>query len=107
MMTSLIFRWALDPYNGAINVILHELGSASKMGPTPADWLGRPTGRMFWMMVVAIFVSLPFSTYAILAGLQTIPEEVYEAGRVDGAALAHLHLDHTAAAASGSHRRER
>ena len=37
------------------------------------------------MMVVAIFVSLPFSTYALLAGLQTIPPELYEAARVDGA----------------------
>ena len=37
------------------------------------------------MMVVAIFVSLPFTTYALLAGLQTIPSEVYEAARVDGA----------------------
>ena len=37
------------------------------------------------MMVVAVFVSLPFTTYALLAGLQTIPDEVYEAARVDGA----------------------
>jgi multiple sugar transport system permease protein len=37
------------------------------------------------MMVVAVFVSLPFSTYALLAGLQTIPTELYEASRVDGA----------------------
>ena len=37
------------------------------------------------MMIVGIFVSLPFTTYAILAGLQTIPDEVYEASRVDGA----------------------
>jgi multiple sugar transport system permease protein len=36
------------------------------------------------MMVVAIFVSLPFTTYALLSGLQTIPAEVYEAARVDG-----------------------
>jgi multiple sugar transport system permease protein len=35
--------------------------------------------------VVAIFVSLPFSTYALLSGLQSIPHEVYEAARIDGA----------------------
>ena len=37
------------------------------------------------MIGVAVFVSLPFTTYTLLAGLQTIPGEVYEAARVDGA----------------------
>jgi multiple sugar transport system permease protein len=37
------------------------------------------------MMAVAVFVSLPFTIYALLAGLQNIPGEVYEAARVDGA----------------------
>jgi ABC-type sugar transport system permease subunit len=34
---------------------------------------------------VAIFVSLPFTTYVVLAGLQSIPSDIYEAARVDGA----------------------
>ena len=37
------------------------------------------------MIAVAVFVSVPFTTYALLAGLATIPAEVYEAARVDGA----------------------
>ena len=37
------------------------------------------------MIAVAVFVSLPFTTYVLLAGLQSIPGELYEAGRVDGA----------------------
>ena len=37
------------------------------------------------MMAVGIFVSLPFTTYVLLAGLASIPGEVYEAARVDGA----------------------
>ena len=58
------------------------------------------------MMVVAIFVSLPFTTYALLAGLQTIPTELYEAARVDGAIyLADISLDHASAAAAGVPRR--
>jgi multiple sugar transport system permease protein len=85
MMTALIFRWALDPYSGAINIILHALGIVHKMGSNEADWLGRPAWALFWMMIVAIFVSVPFTTYALLSGLQTVPEEVYEAARVDGA----------------------
>ncbi|MDE3131444.1 MAG: sugar ABC transporter permease [Acidobacteriota bacterium] len=84
LMTALIFRWALDPYSGAVNIILHALGLV-KLGSSTADWLGNPAWAMFWMMVVAIFVSLPFTTYALLSGLQTVPGEVYEAARVDGA----------------------
>jgi multiple sugar transport system permease protein len=84
-MTSLVFRWALDPNNGVINVFLHDLGIVKAFNSNQSDWLGRPTSAFIWMMVVAVFVSLPFSTYALLAGLQTIPQEVYEAARVDGA----------------------
>jgi multiple sugar transport system permease protein len=85
VMTSLIFRWALDPNSGVINVFLHDIGVLKAFGTNQADWLGRPHSAFIWMMVVAIFVSLPFSTYALLAGLQTIPHELYEAARVDGA----------------------
>jgi multiple sugar transport system permease protein len=84
VMTSLVFRWALDSNSGVINVFLHDIGVV-KFGSNEADWLGRPFSAFVWMMVVAIFVSLPFSTYALLAGLQTIPAELYEAARVDGA----------------------
>jgi multiple sugar transport system permease protein len=85
MMTSLVFRWALDANNGVINVFLHDIGVVKAFNSNESDWLGRPTSAFIWMMVVAIFVSLPFSTYALLAGLQAIPADVYEAARVDGA----------------------
>jgi multiple sugar transport system permease protein len=85
MMTALIFRWALDPNVGAVNIILHALGLMHRLGSNQSDWLGRPGWALVWMMVVAIFVSLPFTTYALLSGLQTIPDDVYEAARVDGA----------------------
>jgi ABC-type sugar transport system permease subunit len=51
----------------------------------PVDWLGDDATVMGAMIAVGIFVSLPFTTYVLLAGLQTIPGEVYEAARVDGA----------------------
>jgi len=85
MMTSLVFRWMLDANSGVINVFLHDIGVVKHFNSNQADWLGRPWAAFVWMMVVAIFVSLPFSTYALLAGLQTIPPEIYEAARVDGA----------------------
>jgi multiple sugar transport system permease protein len=85
MMTALIFRWALDDTSGVINVFLHDIGLMPKLGSDQADWLGRPEAALVWMMVVAVFVSVPFTTYALLAGLQTIPGDVHEAARVDGA----------------------
>jgi multiple sugar transport system permease protein len=85
MMTSLVFRWALDANSGVINVFLHDIGLLKSFNSNQADWLGRPTAAFVWMMVVAVFVSVPFSTYAILAGMQAIPADVYEAAKVDGA----------------------
>lgn len=85
LMTALIFRWMLDADHGVINVFLHDLGIVSSFDSNHADWLGRPDSAMVWMIAVAVFVSLPFTTYVLLAGLQTIPGELYEAARVDGA----------------------
>jgi len=85
MMTALIFKWALDPNVGVINLILHRIGVVKQLGSSQADWLGNPTSALAWMMAVAIFVSLPFTTYAILSGLQGIPGDVYEAASLDGA----------------------
>jgi multiple sugar transport system permease protein len=85
MMSALIFKWALDPNVGVINVILHHIGVVKQLGSSQADWLGNPTSALVWMMAVAVFVSLPFTTYAILSGLQGIPGDVYEAAALDGA----------------------
>ena len=85
LMTSIVFRWMLDPNNGVINVFLHQIGVVKAYNGTQASWLGSPTSAMCWMIVVAVFVSVPFTTYALLAGLTSIPADVYEAARMDGA----------------------
>jgi multiple sugar transport system permease protein len=84
MMTALIFRWMLQPDNGVINVFLHQLGLV-QFNSNQSSWLGRPDSALAWMIGVAVFVSLPFTGYTLLAGLQTIPGELFEAARVDGA----------------------
>lgn len=86
-MTAIIFRWMLQPQSGLINIVMHAMGLIHNIGLTSvqADWLGRPQSAFIWMIVVAIFVSLPFTTYTLLAGMQAIPGDVYEAARVDGA----------------------
>ena len=85
VMTSIVFRWMLDPSNGAFNVLLHDLGLLKSYNAGNADWLGNPTYAFGWVILVGVFVSVPFTTYALLAGLQAIPAEVYEAAKLDGA----------------------
>jgi len=81
IMTSKLFVWIYDYYFGILNHVLLSLRLLS----APVDWLGNDATVMGAMIAVGVFVSLPFTTYVILAGLATIPGEVYEAARVDGA----------------------
>lgn len=92
MMTAIVFRWGLDANNGVINVFLHDIGYLARFNSDASDWLGSPNSAFAWMIVVAIFVSVPFSTYALLAGLQSIPSDIYEAARVDGAGVWRTYL---------------
>ncbi len=81
VMTAIGFKWMLNQTAGVLNTVMTDLGLVDG----PRDWLGDPSTAWPWMMFVAVFVSLPFTTYTLLAGLQTVPGEVYEAARVDGA----------------------
>jgi multiple sugar transport system permease protein len=81
IMTAKLFVWIYDYYFGALNALLTSLGVLRQ----PVDWLGEDATVMAAMIAVGIFVSVPFTTYVVLAGLASIPEDVYEAARVDGA----------------------
>ncbi len=81
IMTSKLFAWIYDYYFGILNHLLVSLHVIAR----PIDWLGDDSTVMASMIAVGIFVSLPFTTYVLLAGLSSIPGEVYEAARVDGA----------------------
>ncbi|MFE0177527.1 carbohydrate ABC transporter permease [Streptomyces sp. NPDC059002] len=81
LMTAIGFKWMLNQTAGVLNTLMLDLGLIDNS----KDWLGKPETAWPWMMAVAVFVSLPFTTYTLLAGLQTIPQDVYEASRIDGA----------------------
>jgi multiple sugar transport system permease protein len=81
IVTAKLFVWVYDYYFGILNHLLTTLGVIAG----PVDWLGDDATVMGAMIAVGIFVSLPFTTYVVMAGLQAIPGEVYEAARVDGA----------------------
>ncbi|GAA1953072.1 carbohydrate ABC transporter permease [Kitasatospora viridis] len=81
IVTSIGFRWMLDEVAGVLNRLMIDLGLIS----SAQNWTGDAAHSKPWLILVAVFVSLPFTTYTLLAGLQTVPGEVYEAARVDGA----------------------
>ncbi|HEY5200408.1 MAG TPA: sugar ABC transporter permease [Acidothermaceae bacterium] len=91
LMTAIVFKWMLTPGYGLIDILKHHLGLLPNLNGSAADPLGQAKSAMPWLMFVAVFVSLPFTTYTILAGLSTIPGEVYEAARVDGASKWHTY----------------
>ena len=81
VMTTLVVYYGLDPFYGIINEVLVNLGVIE----TPYGWTKNAPSAFAWSIAIAVFVSLPFTTYTILAGLQTVPAEVLEAARMDGA----------------------
>ncbi|MFI8826763.1 carbohydrate ABC transporter permease [Streptomyces sp. NPDC053431] len=88
LMTAIGFRWMLDQVAGVLNRILLDLGLID----AAEAWTGDAAHAKPWLIAVAVFVSLPFTTYTLLAGLQTVPAEVYEAARVDGASRPQTYL---------------
>ena len=81
VMTSMIWTWILDAYSGEFNLTLTQLGIISE----PVDWINNPGSSFYFLMAVAVFVSIPFTSFVLLAGLQSIPYDIVEAASVDGA----------------------
>ncbi|WP_406267108.1 sugar ABC transporter permease [Nocardia sp. NBC_00881] len=81
VMTTSIFYYMLDPDVGIANRFLVDIGVLDR----GYGFTKQPTQAFLVAIGVAVFVSVPFTTYTILAGLQSIPAEIDEAGRVDGA----------------------
>jgi multiple sugar transport system permease protein len=81
--TVLIWRWILDYQYGVINYWGRTLGLLKEN----LGWLTDPNLALLAVIVVTIWKQFPLATLMLLAGLQTIPLELYEAARIDGANL--------------------
>jgi multiple sugar transport system permease protein len=81
IVASLVWIWLFNDFHGLINYVLMRMGVIGQ----PVAWLGEPTLAFFSTMLVAIWKFFPFVVICLLARLQTIREELYEAARVDGA----------------------
>ena len=78
---SLIWMMIYDPNTGALNALVKAIG----LTPPKLGWLGDPSLSIWMMLVTAAWANVGFQMVLILAGLQNIPKEVYEAGELDGA----------------------
>jgi raffinose/stachyose/melibiose transport system permease protein len=76
-----IWAWLYDPTYGAINVFLKDIG----LGALAQPWLGQNSTALAAVMVPAIWVRTGFPMLIYLAALQSIPNELYESAKTDGA----------------------
>lgn len=77
-LSALIWRWLLTPEYGFINVILMRMGLKS------IDWLSDPKYMIYAVVVVDLWRAAGFNMVLLLAGIKSIPEDYYEAAKVDG-----------------------
>jgi multiple sugar transport system permease protein len=73
------WKWMLNQSYGAINLFI------SLFGGKPVPWLSKPLHAKISVMIVDIWQFTPLVMLFLLAGLQSLPNEVYEAATVDGA----------------------
>lgn len=92
IVSAAVWRWILEQDNGALNRFLEGLGLISD----PIPWLNSSDTALIAVILVNIWLGIPFNVVLLHSGLQAIPEEVYEAGALDGAtgarSFAHLTL---------------
>ena len=77
-----MWRWIYNPDYGALNGILVQMGLIS----TYRNWLGEPFSALHAAIFADVWKTCPFMALILLAGLQTIPKELYDSAKVDGAA---------------------
>ncbi len=81
VLSTVAWMWILDPAFSVLNWLLVLLGMP-KPGPS---WLGNPILAMLSIIMINTWRGLPFYGITLLAGLQTVPPELYETATIDGA----------------------
>lgn len=72
---AVVFRYLYHPRSGLLNYVLG----------TNIDWLGDPVWAMPALILLAVWKNFGYNMIIFIAGLQNVPEELYEAARIDGA----------------------
>lgn len=83
VVNGLIWQWLLDGQHGLINALLLGIGILDE----PQAWLSKTSTAMPALIVAQVWNHVPFVAVVMLAALQTVPEELYEAAHLEGASL--------------------
>ena len=76
---AIVWKYMYHPQFGVLNYVL------GKIGVGPIDWLGNPHWAMPAIILVAVWKNFGYNMLIFIAGLQSIPQELYEAAHLDGA----------------------
>jgi len=76
---AVVWRYLYHPRHGLLNQLLAALGVS------PIDWLGDPDWALPALVLLAVWKNFGFNMLVFVAGLQAIPDRLYEAARLDGA----------------------
>ncbi|MGB9858265.1 MAG: carbohydrate ABC transporter permease [Dictyoglomaceae bacterium] len=88
ILIAIMWIWMLDGNYGLINDLLLKLGVIPRYTP----WLAQSKTSLASVMVADIWRGIPFFAVMLLAAMEAIPEELYEAARIDGASSIKLFL---------------
>jgi multiple sugar transport system permease protein len=80
-MSGIVWRWALNGQSGMVNATLYDFGAIRE----PVAWLATAGTAFPIEIAIGILVSIPFSVTVFLGGLSSLPREIFEAARIDGA----------------------
>ncbi|WP_306190888.1 carbohydrate ABC transporter permease [Streptomyces sp. MK5] len=75
------WRWMLDPDTGVVNAVLRALHLSSSGIP----WLTGTSQALLSVILINIWIGIPFNTAILYSGLQDVPSHLYEAAKLDGA----------------------
>lgn len=81
VLVALMWTWMLDGNYGLINDLLVKSGLLSRFQP----WLAQPGSALPAVMLADVWQGIPFFAVMLLAALQAIPEDLFEAAKIDGA----------------------
>jgi sn-glycerol 3-phosphate transport system permease protein len=76
---ALLWLWIMDPDYGLLNWVLGILGIP------PSKWLAHPDTALISLVIVGVWKIVGYNTLVLMAGLQSIPKEIYEAAALDQA----------------------
>ncbi|WP_127593249.1 carbohydrate ABC transporter permease [Paenibacillus lautus] len=81
VITASVFQWMLNGDYGVVNYVLQWLGFINE----PHSWLSDNGTSLLSTIIANIWIGIPFNMIILLTGLQGMPEQLYEAARLDGA----------------------